>query len=733
MRAVAGEGSAAELSEAFQRLSLDAEQTYRVRDLHLTRGDIKFYLSEGVLSFAKPVAGHTVAAVFTTRNTEAGDAEMLVLPPRRSERVSLASFTKSPNLDEHFGSAAFFFSDDTADELLRQITEPAAHRVPQLLEELQSTVEPVLRGISASAELRLVESLLDRHETHHGFLLSVIAGRELGVFQAFYDPDLFEPVTVAKVGEGSDGNTFQLWTSFRPRQAAPFVPLPVKLNNYQIDGTINEALKLSAVAEFSYEAGENEGRVLRFDLSDRLQVNSAGIDGQPAEVFQRRKTELADQGQTESAFLLVADKPIGPGPHRIKVAYGGSIIRQTPAKTYFVDDRTTWFPHAGTMRTTFDLTFHCPSYLRLVSTGELLSDEVKGGIRTVHRRSTYPEALAGFNLGEFQLSLHEAGQYRVESYSHSAEAAGGTAIAEEAADILDYYTRRWQPLPSRTLAISPIPGYFGQGFPGLIYLSDISFIREEDRPAALRNRRMTSFFSQMLLPHEIAHQWWGNLVVSADYRTDWLVEAMASYSALQYLKGRLGQAVMRSTLDGYREDLLGSRNGQHVDGAGPIDMGIRLMRSAGAGVWNTITYEKGAWILSMLHWRLGDDRFRQMQLALINRFQTRALTNEDFRRIAASFMPPDQPDRDLSLFFETWVYNTGIPYLTLQHGPDGWNLLVLHVDESFTADVPLQCQEKGKRTETLWVRVGAGPNPLMKVSKSATCALPDASQFLYVH
>ena len=735
----AGERSAAELSVALQHLSLDPEQTYRVRDLHLTRGDIKFYLSEGVLSFARPVAGHTVAAVFTTYNVEAGDAEVLVLPPRRSERVSLASFTKSPNLDEHFGSAAFFFSDDTADELLRQILEPAVHRAPQLLPELQSTVEPVLRGISANMELRLIESLLDRHEPRHGFLFSVIAGRELGIFQTFYDPDLFEPVMIAKTGEVSSENPPQLWTSFRPRQAAPFVPPPVKLSNYAIDGAIDKALKLSAVAEFSYEAGEQDGRVLRFDLSDRLQVDSVRIDGQAVEVFQRRKAESADERKaeylqrTESAFLLVSDKPILPGRHRIEVAYQGSIIRQTPAKTYFVDDRTTWFPHAGTMRTTFDLTFHCPAYLHLVSTGELVSDEVKQGIRTVHRRSTYPEALAGFNLGEFQLSLDEAGQYRVESYADNTETAQGAVIAREAANILDYYTQQWRALPSRTLAISPIPGYFGQGFPGLIYLSSISFIREQDRPAALRNGRMTSFFSQMLLPHEIAHQWWGNLVVPADYRTDWLVEAMASYSALKYLQGRLGQEVMRSTLDEYREDLLQSRNGQPVDEAGPIDLGTRLMHSAGAGVWNTITYEKGAWVLRMLQERLGDERFRQMQLALIDQFQTKALTNEDFRRIAASFVPPNQPDRDLSLFFETWVYNTGIPLLTTQHGPDGWNLVVSHVDESFTADIPLQCQEKGKRSETLWVRVSAGSNPLAQIPKSATCVLPGAGQFLYAH
>jgi hypothetical protein len=339
--------------------------------------------------------------------------------------------------------------------------------------------------------------------------------------------------------------------------------------------------------------------------------------------------------------------------------------------------------------------------------------------------------LAGFNLGEFELGIDEAGQYRVESYANRTEAAQANFIAKEAASVLDYYTHAWQPLPVRTLAVSPISGYFGQGFPGLIYLSTISFIREEDRPAALRNPRMTSFFSQMLLPHEIAHQWWGNLVVPADYRTDWLVEAMSSYSALRYLGTRYGEEVINSTLDQYREDLLRIKDGKPVDEAGPIDLGTRLISSAGTGAWHTVTYEKGAWILHMLHRRLGDGRFLAMQLALIKQFQTRAVTNEDFRQIAASYVSADQPDRDLSLFFETWVYNTGIPYLTLQHGPDGWNLIVTRVDESFTADIPLQCQTKNKVNEIFWIRASTGSNPLTKIQKSTVCALPGESQFLY--
>ncbi len=114
-------------------MSLDPEQTYRVRELSLARGDIKIYLTEGILSFVTPVTGHVVAAIFTTTGAEAGDAEVLVLPPQRSERASLASFIKRPNLDEHFTSALFLFSDDTVKELVQQIEQRPIRKAPEIV------------------------------------------------------------------------------------------------------------------------------------------------------------------------------------------------------------------------------------------------------------------------------------------------------------------------------------------------------------------------------------------------------------------------------------------------------------------------------------------------------------------------------------------------------------------------------------------------------------------------
>ena len=63
--------SGAAIIAALHQISLDPERTYHVRDLQLARGDIKIYLTEGVLSFATTVVNRRLAAVFTIEGIEA--------------------------------------------------------------------------------------------------------------------------------------------------------------------------------------------------------------------------------------------------------------------------------------------------------------------------------------------------------------------------------------------------------------------------------------------------------------------------------------------------------------------------------------------------------------------------------------------------------------------------------------------------------------------------------------
>jgi hypothetical protein len=379
-----------------------------------------------------------------------------------------------------------------------------------------------------------------------------------------------------------------------------------------------------------------------------------------------------------------------------------------------------------------------------------VSDEVVDGIRIVHRKTQVPERLAGFNLGAYSTVVEEHGQYRVECYANSAiaaslekqQASGKSAVApglnsalqnlpKETEGILDDYTQRWVQLPIHSIAVSPIPGYFGQGFPGLIYLSTVSYLREQDRPSQLRSARMDTFFSEMLLPHEVAHQWWGNIVNSADYRTDWLMEAMANYSALQFLERSKGTAAMHEVLDTYRDDLAKQENGKSVESAGPVDFGLRLQHTADLLAWHTIVYEKGTWILHMLRQRLGDDGFAKMQVRLLREFASKPISNEDFRKVASEFVPAGEPDKSLTLFFDTWVYGTGIPTLRPQRAGRNLKLNVSSVDEDFAADIALHCTSGAGKERVRWVRVSSGSNDLELSPAASACHLPSSNEFLY--
>lgn len=716
---------AAEIAAALEKVTLDAAQTYHVRDLQLSRGDIKLYLTDGILSIVTPVNGRVFAAVFTTAGTDTGDAEVLVFPPQRSERASLASFIQAPNLDEHFTSALFLFSDDTATDLLTQIQKGELRKAPEFARDSASKLNPAVQEIVSQVDVRLVESLLDNHATPEGFFYSLIVGRQVQNFDVLYDPTDFEPVSVGRFAVGGNGKQdFQLWTSFRPRHAPPFVPPPVRIADYRIDASIRPDLSMAASVHFQLTAAPSDGRVLSFAMSERLKVISASVDGKSAEIFQRDAAQGV-QVTTPATFLVISDAPLAAGtPHSIEIRYEGSVIRQTENGSYAVDERNTWYPSRGTILTNFDLTFRCPERLRLVSTGELVSEEVANGERVVHRKTQIPEHLAGFNLGEYGLLSEDRGPYRVECFSNAAALhEDPRQVLNDTGNILEDYTRRWMQLPIHSVAVSPVPAYFGQGFPGLIYLSTISYLHPEDRPAQLRNPRTDTFFSEMLLPHEVAHQWWGNLVVPADYRTTWLMEAMANYSALQFLERQKGAAALEAVLAQYREDLLHEQNGKTLESAGPVDFGSRLLDNSGMLTWHIILYEKGTWILHMLRQRLGDAAFNRMQVRLLQQFATGPLSNEDFRKLASDFVPAGQPDKSLSVFFDAWIYGTGIPKMKLH----GESLELSGVDEDFSVDVPLRCRAKGGQERTEWVRGTAGSNDL----EASGCVLPTPEVFLY--
>jgi aminopeptidase N len=291
-------------------------------------------------------------------------------------------------------------------------------------------------------------------------------------------------------------------------------------------------------------------------------------------------------------------------------------------------------------------------------------------------------------------------------------------LASEVASALEYMASKFGPPALPQLTVSPIPGAFGQGFPGLIYLSTLSYLKSLPRSSSPATLQMELFFEDVLQAHEVAHQWWGNRVTAATYRDVWLMEALANYSALLYLEKRKGGHSVELMLDSYRADLLAkSDSGQTVDATGPIVLGVRLENSQEPRAWRSIIYGKGSWIIQMLRRRMGDEHFFSMLGELMTRYGGKEISTEGFRELAAQFLPPKSDDPKLEAFFEQWVYGTGIPSLKLAWSIKGkapslrlaGTLTQSDAGEDSSVIVPVEIQVARGRTITQWVRSATDP------------------------
>ena len=288
-------------------------------------------------------------------------------------------------------------------------------------------------------------------------------------------------------------------------------------------------------------------------------------------------------------------------------------------------------------------------------------------------------------------------------------------LATEFAAAFEEMSLRFGKPNIRTLTVSPIPGRFGQGFPGLVYLSTMSYLEEQDRPLPRGSMMQQTFFSEILHAHEIAHQWWGNGLTSAEYQDDWLMEALANYSALWLLEKKKGVKTLDGLLELYKENLLRKQDdGRTVESAGPLTMGYRLHSSQYPTSWPVITYEKGTWVLHMLRKRMGDEAFQKMLAQFYQRNVMKPVTTAQFQKIAAEFLPARSPDPTLESFFEQWVNGTGIPSLKLTWTTTGRapkvrlkaSVTQSDVDENFTAWVPVEIQVPRQKPIVRWIQTG---------------------------
>ncbi|MDP8989055.1 MAG: hypothetical protein M3N41_03115 [Acidobacteriota bacterium] len=756
-------GSAAELARTLRDEGLDPSECYRVRDLSFVKDDIKLYLNDGYLIFSKPVLGQRLWAVFTT-DVEGGDGEAIVIPPTRSERQSLARFTQSPNLDEHFRAVLMVATEGSVARLLQSLeNQEGAKKAPEMGAILAEQWGPVLGNISGPMQMRLVEDLWSTRSRETGVVFFAVSGKTLGNFDIVSDARVQHRMMLRQHVEREGRDDFNVWTDFVPRQfsresnAADPGP-EFKLSHYRIDTEIANDLSVKAITRVMLRTGRDGMRVFPFEMARAMRVSAVRIDGAPAELMRddSQRGRIAGNGE-EFEFLAVAPADLAPeSEHEFEFEHQGNVIATRGDGVYFVSARGSWYPHIAGQFATFDLTFRYPKRLTLVAGGDALEDRVDGDWLITRRNMTVAVAAAGFNLGVYEKVTGTVAGVNYEVYGNrnleealrpqpmfstpDAAAAPNSLIrprgrrlpdtpapvaippdplarlhtvAGDVAASLEFFSGLFGPPVMKTLTVAPIPGTFGQGFPGLVYLSTFAYIDPLSRPAALRSAREQVFFSDLMVPHEVAHQWWGGIIESRRVEDEWLLEALANYSSLLWLEKKRGAKEMARVLESYRAELLSKgADGAVYESAGPIIWGERLPGWPNSGAWRVISYGKGSWVLHMLRRRMGDDAFFKLLAELRRRYEFKSVTTADFVALARELRPKGMSPEAIETFFDNWVYSSGIPSLKLSYTVKGvapgvklsGTVAQSGAGDDFALDTPVEVQFAKGPPQTIWVR-----------------------------
>jgi aminopeptidase N len=131
--------------------------------------------------------------------------------------------------------------------------------------------------------------------------------------------------------------------------------------------------------------------------------------------------------------------------------------------------------------------------------------------------------------------------------------------------------------------------------------------------------------------------------------------------------------------------------------------------------------------MQMLRGRMGDQKFLALLAEISKRYDRKDITTEEFRLLAAEYLPPKSDDPKLESFFEQWVYGTGIPTVKLTWTVKGvapnvkltGTVTQSGVDEDFSATVPVEVTVARGKTVTQWVRSADVPVTFTMALKAA--------------
>jgi aminopeptidase N len=453
--------------------------------------------------------------------------------------------------------------------------------------------------------------------------------------------------------------------ALRAQTPATWVPGNVETRSHDYD-LVHQRIELR---DFSWDSTSLNGRVTTTLVARRASLDAVMLDAAPG-IAVRSATDAAGRTlrTTHAGDTLVVHlaRPIRYGDTtRFTLGYHARIENGRGLTFIYADGRphrpqqlwsmgettgnSAWFPTYDfpNDKETWEVIATVPARMTVVSNGRLVRDaKHKDGSHTTHWSQEKPSAtyLISMTVAPYA-RIHD--QWRgipVDYYVYHEDSALARPLFGHTPDIMETYTKlTGVRYPWAKYAQVTVADFFG----GEEMVSATELVDWLPDKRAYADR---PWYYWELIPHELAHQWFGDYETTENWSHLWLNEGFAEFMNGAYWEAKLGRHASDDFyLDEYRQFTA-------------IDAG-RSMPLVADGSNNI--YPKGALVLRMLRRRLGDERFWAAIHLFLTRHAFGSAVTEDVRE---AFL--DATGENLAQFWAEWVYRPGYPRFSVRAAYD---------------------------------------------------------------
>ena len=497
---------------------------------------------------------------------------------------------------------------------------------------------------------------------------------------------------------------------------------------YDLDLTVEPALRRIGGTLVAHGTATSPLDVVVLDLAPNFEVMAARAGEAPATFTRpegRIRVDLGRTLQPGEPFAVAVDYGGKPRAAVRAPWDGGFVWAETESGEPWVgvavqgEGADLWWPvkdHPSDEPDSMRIALTVPDGLVAASNGRLRDTRPASGSGTTY------EWFVSTPINNYGVTLN-IGPYRVLGAPYTSTAGvnmpitfyvlperadAAEALLPQVADHLNFFERRFGPYPWRAdkYAVAHSP-YLGMEHQTLIAYG--STFDDGDRGY------------DWLHHHELAHEWWGNLVTAADWRDFWIHEGFAIYTEAMYAEELFGPEGYRANLQRIRPALLNQKP------VAPLEPRTTDQMYFGEdGQSDGDIYYKGGRILHTLRWAAGDDDafFRALRRfaypteameATADGSAARFVSTEDFRRTYER-----ETGVDARALFAVYLRQPDLPTLTASREADGlalyWNVPKGALPPGLTFDLPVEVAVTDAAGTERRVRVpmtgGAGAVPL---------------------